>query len=130
MESRDLDRMIAEKVMGWTRISKDHQWNYALSTHCYGWPDEWYGAPPGEPDGNANVNWTLVPAYSTEIGPAWRLVEKLGMFTLENGGASVGEPEWCASFTRRGTTEPVWVSDHADTAARAICLAALKAVGD
>ncbi len=66
--------------------------------------------------------------YSTSISAAWEVVEKLAMVTIENGGKSVGQPEWSAGFPYAGGLGD-WVHGQGDTAPHAICLAALRCVG-
>lgn len=125
----EMDRLIAEMVMGWTHVSKDHQWNYFTNMPCYGWPKEYYGAPPEadiRPD--LEANWHRVPDYSTDIGPAWRIVKKLKESMIvrvesyrDHATAGIAyltsaiEPDFLSSFAT------------ADTVELAICRAALIA---
>jgi hypothetical protein len=64
---RELDALVAEKVMGWSR-----------KTGVDGWDDMW---PPGE-NGNIERRVTApgfggLPHYSTDVAAAWKVVEKL-----------------------------------------------------
>ena len=56
---RELDALVAEKVMGWTRIHRLNQ----VGDFC-GVPPQ--GAPP-----------YILPCHSTDIAAAWKVVEKL-----------------------------------------------------
>ena len=123
---RELDALVAEKVMGWQEfpylILSDDRLSYC---------------PPG-PVHISTVR--EVPPYSTSIAAAWEVVEKLRAMnsTLElySPGALVNDEmgihavEWQATF--KSWEEP-WgphgPSVEAQTAPHAICLAALKAVG-
>lgn len=63
---RELDALVAEKVMGWLRINA---------------PYEVYGAggePSGlEPVGGGYARFAIVPNYSTDIKASWRVVEAM-----------------------------------------------------
>jgi hypothetical protein len=121
---RELDALIAEKVMGWTRYPAGmHPTdNRTISGVLYCPPYYPYDA------GSANV----VPYYSTNISEAWEVVTKLAerglwmtMLTPFNAADGFhvaytphGEAQWQAGL---GTV-------IADTAPLAICRAALKAL--
>lgn len=102
---RELDALVAEKVMGWTGIENDNLDG-----------TDWYaGSPPGS-EGHAEV-----PAFSTDISAAWEVVEEVNRknvygFRLHNPGNGVWEASW--NVLAEGMSAPL-----------AICLAALKAVG-
>jgi len=113
---RDLDILVAEKVMGWTSC-KDSPW--------------WYMEIRPE-----------VPAYSGSIIDAWEIAEKLHMTVhtpnapyacgeYANGGNWENEEEkYKAECCRHGA--PEWsdtVVAHGLTAPHAICMTALKAMG-
>jgi len=108
---RELDRAIAEKVMG-RKVTWDA-------------PDVLL---PGPPDNDA-------PNYSTSIDAAWEVVEKLrnwpgGHWWLHLWQVAGVREEWRASFTFGGmaAVHPK-LEATANTAPLAICLAALKAMG-
>lgn len=101
----ELDRLIAEKVMGWQWL--DHEHDPIL-------------VPPAAARGTH-----VIPEYSADIASAWEVVvelKRLGFrYFLGNG---VDKPHSCYfedPGTRQGEAE-------SDTAPHAICLAALKAV--
>lgn len=103
---RELDALIAEKVMGWT-------WKEVEG--------EQYLYPPRPGDVN-------IPHYSTDIAAAWQVVEKLaelGMLTSVCWGRS-GNHGIIASvdILEGGFNKPI----AAHTAPLAICLAALETV--
>lgn len=110
---RELDAMIAEKVMGWTNDD-------------YGWLDDnglirGWAIAEGEPP---------LPNFSTQIAAAWLVIEKMKHFTLRRKGES-----WTVEYRDCGNPMDHFVVDDccasvtADTAPLAICLAAIKAVG-
>lgn len=95
---RDLDALVAERVMGWEAPTWHH-------------PEGW-----GTSDSS-------IPHFSTDISAAWEVVEKM-------------RPDWTLDF--RATCEGYFASfdnmsqtfEHfsRESAAHAICLAALKAL--
>lgn len=107
---REMDALVAEKIMGWTECSVDGQ-------RSYGKPPEFVDADPV----------VRIYEYSTEISAAWGVFEELnGKFGVSLGRAGdYYEPDrkW---NTRIGKNE--WV--EAETAPEAICKAALMAVMD
>jgi hypothetical protein len=103
--SRELDALIAEKVMGLAvfngmifRYIQDYkEGDVATAESC------------------------PIPKYSTDIAAAWEVVDKLGGdFVLHRKTA------WeCVFFLGRDK----YFQDRSETAPHAICLAALKTVG-
>lgn len=114
---RELDALVAEKVMGW-------RYNHCDGVQCptCGY-DGLYGSGKD------------YPGYSTDIAAAWTVVKSVTSFTqslradvkIENLAMSSCHPgHWSVTFSYiRGGR----VTGLADTAPLAICLAALKAVG-
>jgi hypothetical protein len=106
---RELDALVAEKVMGWALTSKD-------TRDLQGWP------PPG------NTTPIDVPEYSTDIAAAWEVVEKLDKyyFQVNREIKNMDSMEYTVVIPGIFNKERITVS--ANTAPHAICLAALKAV--
>ena len=102
-EGRELDALVAERVMGWT-LSDNRM----------------FGRPPGWTDPN-NLS---IPRYSTNIRDAWDVVEKIHdiqpRFVLEPQPFVRPRLWWCSVYGHDRVAAP--------TAALAICLAALKYV--
>ena len=98
---RELDALVAEKVMGFTPAVGPSGTRYGF------------------------VGGSHLPAYSTDIAAAWRLMDHFKgdeqhPMVRYDGKRPEGKPRWTAVVrTCRG---------DADTAPHAICLAALKAV--
>ena len=125
MDSRELDALVAEKVMGsewWIHIESDARFIAPGG--------EWVShLHPKKASGKEPVDWDVInracdlPRYSTDISAAWQVVEKLASpFQLEK------DPDGEISCRIRLKTE--WGPlAHADNPALAICLAALKALG-
>lgn len=126
--SRELDSLVAEKVMGWkpgTSVGADG--------------DGYWDAGFYKPNGTFT---THIPPYSTDIAAAWEVVEKLTNIRPDSGfnpefelkceEGHVDAMIWHASLEDRYTTTD-WPDRFtiafADTAPHAICLAALRAVG-
>jgi hypothetical protein len=102
---RELDALVAEKVMGWSPQSVAHH-------------RAWY--PSHDSDAG-------LPGYSEDIAAAWEVVELVSRMNDQNG-ANLGfelqrhaDGEWYCLFGSACT--------RASTAALTICLAALEAVG-
>jgi hypothetical protein len=131
---RELDAIIAEKVMGWQRETDERELRRLNS----GYLDaseyaRWWINPSG--------GWACAsPRYSTDIAAAWEVVERLKDANRDDASydfdliyESSKEREtglrndvfgWFAQFG-----EAEHGSGRADTAPLAICLAALEAVG-
>jgi ABA sandwich protein len=122
---RDLDQRIAEKVMGWTRIDgaltppegfiglRDMDGAIIPASEIRAWVASWLGRglPP------------FIPAFSTDIAAAWLVQDAVrdehdgGLLELIRNG----DDTWFARFSENESVT-------CETAAHAICLAALKAV--
>lgn len=120
---RDLDALVAEKVMGLIPIQETFESHHnGDAVTVTKWCLE---------DGNQIGEYGFCPRYSTSIEAAWEVVRKMGMVLIENSGEAFGQPdEWNVQFVGRDSEgEPHWVSAGASTCELAICLAAMKAVG-
>jgi hypothetical protein len=112
MTPRERDALVAEKVMGWTKIwynadSDDHPEADCANGLC--------------PDGT----YTSIPFFTTDISATWGVVEKMHqdgfLFDLSN---SVG-----AGYIAQFYKGNYYVSGYIKSAPEAICIAALKVVG-
>ena len=126
---RELDALVAERVMGWVRCSA------------------WQGANLGSAGGFVGMNHgcehargTCFPAddsvpwphFSTDIAAAWEVVEKMRKDGWGMTVDSLGFPgeEWRAWFQCDVSHDYLKMEiGEAATAPHAICLTALKAVG-
>jgi hypothetical protein len=116
---RELDALVAEKVMGWMGVSKQSIAN-AFGQRVM---EDYVGQP--------NIGATqpvLVPRYSTMIQEAWKVADKLRgevqFVAVISGTGPQGVQPWICKVNREGS----FLEERADTAAHAICLAALKGV--
>lgn len=116
---RELDALVAEKVMGWTLVADpraDGQPMWVDADKNAKWPAE-------PPDRWGKGIWRP----STDIAAAWELVEALGRkffgFALTRSEHGL----YRAEFSMRGVETDFRAP--AVTAPLAICLAALRAVG-
>lgn len=107
MTDRELDALVAEKVFGWKEIAESPI-NGALCG--------------SKPDGEHGYKYEI-PRYGSDIAAAWQVVEE-----MESCGKRV-------TIHREGSGDD-WAADFghgyyaaANEPARAICLAALKAIG-
>ena len=114
--SRDLDAQVAEKVMGFSILIADKPMLGFIGQGDPYWLDA-YKQP------------RMTPFYSTDIKAAFEVVEKLGkdgwIVTLHR------DFNWYCDLAWLTEDDTTWTSaDAADTLPEAICLAALKAVGE
>jgi hypothetical protein len=117
MDSRGLDALVAEKVMGWT-VAYDKLNGYDVEDG-----EGAIGFPPGEEIiPNVSVPYAIED-YSTDIRDAWRVVEKM---RADGYGADINvrDDYMECDFWRGNHTDGV---ASADTVPEAICLAALRA---
>ena len=117
---RELDALVAEKVMGWVEVRKQSIAN-AMGQHVM---DDYVGQP--------SIGVTqpvLVPRYSLMIQEAWKVADHLRsrsqFVAVISGMGPQGVQPWICKINRDGG----FLEERADTAPVAICLPALKAVG-
>lgn len=110
---RELDRLIAEKVMGW---KSNH------GVHLF--------PPADEPNRKRFQQWngetmvTEIPHYSTDIAAAWEVKEEM---RKRGWKWQLSENAWNLFKTHPADPDAISVVGKSDS--HAICLAALKAVG-
>lgn len=135
---RELDALIAEKVMGWTwKKFKHHGADHSVYFNHE--KTQWLGPsdfnPKVQPGFGLQLLGCSVPPYSSEISAAWNVLEKANItqvMKMEKG-------EWMARFdgptnengyyavrTYRGEFATSYA--FGSTPAHAICLAALKSI--
>ena len=124
---RELDALVAEKVMGWSSQADGLYWD--AGNHRTRLVLGSIIAKKRDEMGLENAHG-FVFAPSTNIADAWEVVRKMGMVLIENSGEAFGKlDEWNVQFVGHDKEgEPHWVSESAETVELAICLAALKAV--
>ena len=113
---RELDALIAEKVMGFKLVAEEVE----------------IGKPMHElfraPNGRGYYHYQL-PRYSTNIADAWEVVEKLVSTPGPNGDHHSVRVDYSGDAVVVIDENEDWqVSAIAETAPLAICLTALKAV--
>jgi hypothetical protein len=117
---RELDALVAEKVMGWGQVRKQSIAN-ALGQHVM---DDFVGLPTP-----AATIPQLVPRYSMMIQEAWKVADELRgrsqFVAVISGLGPQGVQPWICKINRDGG----FIEERADSAALAICLAALKSAG-
>jgi hypothetical protein len=112
MNLREIDRLVAEKVMGW-KVSKGR-----LGL-------EWYKA-------DENGKFKFIRSVtdfepSTDIRDSWRVVEKLKIAVIPQAGDPPKDMQYLAEIDRQPFGNNL--EAFAETAELAICLVALKSVG-
>ena len=117
---RELDALVAEKVMGWLSVRKQSIAN-AMGQHVM---DDFVGLST-----STSTIPQLVPRFSTMIQEAWKVADELRgrsqFVAVISGLAPQGVQPWICKINRDGG----FIEERADTAALAICLASLKSVG-
>lgn len=116
MTNREIDALVAEKVMGWK----------PRDSEFVPWVD------------SEGTGVSCLPEFSYDVAEAWRVVEEVAEydrlgFSIEHLCENSGE-KWIAHFPTTSVPDceemdPDANEAEADTAPMAICLAALKAVG-
>lgn len=125
MTDRELDALVAEKVMG---LSKgDYYVDYDKLS---------FQEQNNINRGQGAVIYPL-PHYSTSIEAAWQVVEKLKFIEVQILDLGIKRRNFNLCFTSDSNWEASWNNRYghevchayAETVPRAICLAALKVVG-
>jgi Phage ABA sandwich domain len=128
LTSEQRDRLVAEKVMGWTEQTCE-----GTSLDMLEGPGEWQcsicGFQARYSDPIEHI--ALPPRYSTDMNVTWQIVEKMVTrqsyhdIDYEWSGPLFGCPCWYVKINDGGHYS--WIM--ADTAQDAICIASLRAVG-
>lgn len=114
---RELDALVAEKVLGWLQVRKQ------MIANAMGQPvmEDFVGLPTA-----SAASPLLVPRYSTMIQEAWKVADALRersqFVAVLSGLGPQGVQPWIFKINRDGG----FIEERADTAALAICLGALK----
>lgn len=119
MVNREIDTLIAEKVMGWTKVTEHKRFRNEKS--------QWRGLKPDR-------HYAMLPYFSTDIKAAWQIVEKLKQLWEDEFYLEYDHGEWtCSDISgyMRGefSKDENAIEVKADNASMAICLAALSEVG-
>jgi hypothetical protein len=123
---RELDALIAEKVMGAEWIEDAGRQTGRRYRRLY--KDHWIIAEQYEGEDTVHAPSPVLPHYSSEIGDSWKVREKMRELGFHLGLVDDGhatEP-WEAYFDQ-GRNKPSY-NAWASTAPLAICLAALSAL--
>jgi hypothetical protein len=118
VKDNELDKLVAEKVMGW--VAEEIPAKQFLSAYVlYKRPE-----PPHVPD----YKWSP----STNIQDAWLVVERLNnslnTITKVNNNSKIGYEVEMFKYDSEGDLDDVYKT-HQETAPLAICITALKSVG-
>lgn len=128
---RDLDVLIAEKVMGFAVIKTVWGKHKQFCQYSLGPPDYY-------DDAGESILHNPLPLYSTDIAAAWEVVATLQFsgsafkYEEEHIPSPVGTDSYTATFLNLNDESPKYILGEAmslESAPHAICLAALKAVG-
>ena len=137
MTNREIDALIAEKVMGWVKktitLAVKNKEGYVQS-----W-EETCLVNPKFPDvdllhrlefSEDQSDKQKMPYYSTSISDAWEVVEKMKRHfpSIVYNSSDSNSSMWNISFWKDEFGGESWDA-IAETAPRAICLAALKVIG-
>jgi len=115
MINRELDELVATKIMGWKKC-KVNQGSCGFEV------DGW-----ASPDGKT---YTHLPAYySHDIKAAWEVVQKMYDDDYHVSIQNCHPPNWCVFFYgNKDENDNGWGEDI-ETIEEAICIAALDAIG-
>lgn len=125
MTDRELDALVAEKVFGATPCDDPRtqcEAAHMTPVQCWIMPNEPYGSELRDYTGRIEEAWTVV-AKMRERGAGFTLL----CWTAATMGWCGGDPIACHFTTADGITH--YGRAEGDSAPRAICLAALRAVG-
>jgi hypothetical protein len=120
---RELDALVAEKVMGWEALRVERESDGGVGSLVT------YEVLCGDPPAGYAALSNAVPHYSTDIGAAWEVLGRFAAFmVISSWNGKVGC--W-AMVDARGPhmSRPDQHMAKGDAYPHAICLAALKAVG-
>lgn len=127
MSTRQIDRLVAEKVMGYTvyHYDKDHKdYSFFQLWDRHGDPVEFMGGECKTED----RAWEDMPRFSEEISAAWKVVEEIGGLDLikVDEGWMVGDMS--NGYSDDDGRVDGWMKHFVvrESAPLAICLAALK----
>lgn len=124
MDNREIDRLVAEKVMGWERWETEDFGVILCHPGFVTEDSEFIGTPWNRTDKPLSEGTSLAPNYSTDITYAWQVVEQINSLDLsyeENYQVK-------AKFVLSEDVKYL-LGKSSSKASMAICLAALKAVG-
>lgn len=142
MTDRELDVLVAEKIMGLTLAGKrpagfyDGEW-------CVFTVGKAMGDSPLQPVVESDGYFEVVEFYSSDVAAASKVVEEmikrgwkvdLTCFPVDRHGCAAmwqveiepGEVAWAENTTLRGAVE---TTERGETLARAICVASLRVLG-
>ena len=117
---RELDALVAEKVLGWLQVRKQ------MIANAMGQPvmEDFVGLPTV-----SAASPQLIPRYRTMIQEAWKVADALRersqFVAVLSGLGPQGVQPWICKINRDGG----FIEERADAAPLAICLGALKSVG-
>lgn len=115
MTDRERDALIAEKVIGAEREEVNYTIGHSSYTSVF-----WH-------IGGWRFDEASLPHYSTEIGAAWRVVERLHAQRVRVAVIAYLDGNYRCELRGQGTE--FLLAMEGPTAPAAICLAALKVVG-
>jgi hypothetical protein len=135
----ELDELIAEKIMGWTRYDQHPSSRIQIDPELTRVSMQYFDQydylvdrrPWWVPLGSRLIDATTeIPNYSTDISAAWELVEKLrrdhkAIVIHSASGSLDAHSIWSCEVIYGDHV----IEQFGKTAPHAICLAALKAVG-
>lgn len=128
--SRELDALVAEKVMGWYYIDHPYPENLWVEPgkRTTFFPPHFKWSMEEEKKMPGISNGISCPDYSTDIQAAWQVVEKLKENKDHLTKITIGTilSSWLVAVE---VDDKGYFMAHEHSAPHAICLAALKAVG-
>lgn len=137
---RELDKLIAEKVMGLKVVTTQEETSqFDPGARFVPGADYWevdvdWALPPGIDEESGDFDDHFLLEYSTVMGGAWQVVERLMTLGIFVERIQYLAPTMWRCILERNPHDPGTRQRHyqqvAGTAPHAICLAALEAVND
>lgn len=123
---RELDALIAEKVMGWRIFEKYADWiGIPIGREPYPALVWNYSNPPGWLLWSQDKKDAKIWSPSTDIAAAWQVVERLAVGMIQFRYENTGTGTVYAKFVDCAHNHLTW-GDASTSVSHAICLAALQ----
>jgi hypothetical protein len=113
-----LDKLVAEKIFGWTKKERKNPEQY-----MEGYRHTWVS-----PDGTIKTIGLSIPGYSTELEPAFKVVERMAELEFEFT-LTYDEGGW-SSYFMNAAMGCAGEEETNNGAAYSICVSALEALSE
>ena len=134
MNNKEINALVADKVMGLPDVRKHPQWDDASKNYQYFIYGEPFTAYISDGYHGSYTDYHNVPNYCDDIAAAWVVLDKIGgyIFKTDQGNYFCGTEVIDENYPDEwwfGSEPYILGKDVFKTAPMAICLAALKSKG-